>query len=173
MRNRIGTRNQVSWGAGAFRSSRGAAAQVTSGLTFVPLTRTDYLLTGFLQDEIGIVEDRLSLTLGTKLLRTNFASFELEPSVRLAWTPDKKHSVWAAFTHTVRTPSRAEHDFYLSGYLGNTSDGTPIFARFNANTQFAPEQLNGSEMGYRKNPAATESVCRHRDISQSLPRSLQ
>jgi iron complex outermembrane receptor protein len=29
-------------------------------------------------------------------------------------------------------------------------DGTPYFARFNPNPHFAPEQLNGSELGYRR-----------------------
>ncbi len=149
MRNPIGERQRISWGAGA-RSSHGAAREVTSGLTFDPLIRTDYLLSAFIQDEVALLPDRLSLTLGTKVLRTNFASLEAEPSVRLMWTPTSKQSVWAAFTRAVRTPSRVERDFYLSGYIGNAPDGTPFFARFNANRQFAPEQLNGYELGFRQ-----------------------
>ena len=70
-----------------------------------------------MQDEIGLVENRLSLTLGTKLLRTNFTSgVDLEPSARLLWTPSDKQTVWAAFTHALRTPSDAEENFNLSGY---------------------------------------------------------
>ena len=30
------------------------------------------------------------------------------------------------------------------------ANGTPYFARFNANPNFAPEQLNGYELGYRR-----------------------
>jgi iron complex outermembrane receptor protein len=148
VRQRPRPRHQFSWGGGA-RSSRGAATEVTSGLTFVPLTRTDYLLTGFAQDEIALVKERLSLTVGTKLLRTNFANFQLEPSARLLWTPTKRHSAWAAVTRAVRTPSRAERDFFLSGYINTAANGTPFFARFNANDNFKTERMNGYELGVR------------------------
>ena len=62
---------------------------------------------------------------------------------------DGQHTFWASFTRAIRTPSRAEHDFYLSSYLGPGAGGVPLFARFNANPDFAPEQLNGYEVGYR------------------------
>ena len=102
-------------GAWARASIRSTIPRLSRACTFVPNKRTDYLLTAFLQDEIGLVDHRLSLTLGTKLLRTNFTGFELEPSARLLWTPAEKQTVWAAFTHALRTPSDAEENFYLSG----------------------------------------------------------
>ena len=77
--------------------------------------RTDYLVTGFVQDEIGLVDQRLSLTIGTKLLRTNFTTgVSLEPSARLVWTPDERQTIWAAATHALRTPSDSEEDFCIS-----------------------------------------------------------
>jgi iron complex outermembrane recepter protein len=126
--------------------------EVVSGLTFDPPKRTDYLLTAFVQDEIGLVDRRLSLTLGTKFLRTNFTDggIELEPSAQLLWTPSEKQTIWAAFTHALRTPSDSEANFNLSGFIGTTANGTPYFARFNANPDFASEQLNGYELGYRR-----------------------
>ena len=123
---------------------------VVTGLAFLPLNRTDYLVTGFLQDEIALVDQKLSLTLGSKFLRTNFFGFGAEPSARLLWTPDKKQSFWMAFTHALRTPSDSEENFYLLGYIGTTPNGTPFLARFNPNPTFAPEQLNGYELGYRR-----------------------
>lgn len=142
-------RNQFTWGVGA-RASRGTNIEVVSGLTFDPAQRTDRLVTGFVQDEFTILPRRLSLTVGTKLLNTNFTTFEPEPSARLLWTPGDKASFWAAFTEAVRTPSDAEHDFNLSGFVGLAPDGTPIFARFNANKNFRPERLTGYELGYRQ-----------------------
>src|SRR5581483_1490273 len=147
-RFRLPWRQQISWGAGA-RASRGNDIQVVSGLTFQPAKRTDYLLTGFFQDDIQLVANRLALALGTKLLRTNFSDFEAEPSARLIWTPTNTQSLWVAYTHAVRTPSDAEHDFFLSGFIGVTN-GLPFFARFNANRNFRPEQLNAYELGYRR-----------------------
>ena len=60
---------------------------------------------------------------------------DLEPSARLLWTPSENQTVWAAFTHALRTPSDSEENFYLLGYIGNTPNGTPYFARFNPESQ--------------------------------------
>ncbi len=142
-------RNQFSWGLGA-RFSRGHNLEVVSGLTFEPARRTDRLLSAFLQDDISLVEDKLSLAVGTKFLETNFSPLQLQPSVRLTYTPTEKQTLWAAYTHAVRTPSDAERDFFLSGFIGIAPDGLPFFARFNANRNFRSEQMNGYELGYRR-----------------------
>lgn len=147
-RFRLPGRQQISWGLGT-RISRGSNEQIVSGLTFDPAERTDQLYSLFLQDDIGLIEDRLSLALGTKLLKTNFSPVQPQPSVRLLWTPSGRQSLWAAYTHAIRTPSDAERDFFLSGYLGTAPGGLPFFARFNANKNFRAEQLNGYELGYR------------------------
>lgn len=145
----VGERNRLSWGLGG-RFSLGNDVEVVSGLTFQPPRRTDHLLTAFVQDEIAIVENKLSLTVGSKFLNTNFAGYEPEPSARLMWTPTRSSSFWAAATHVVRTPSDAEHDFFLSGLVTVLPSGEPFFARFNANRNFRPEQMNGYEVGYRQ-----------------------
>jgi iron complex outermembrane recepter protein len=147
-RLRVAGRNQITWGLEG-RDQPIHDFLVVTGLAFVPLQRTDYLVTGFLQDEIALVDQKLSLTLGSKFLRTNFFGFGAEPSARLLWTPDAKQSFWMAFTHALRTPSDAEENFYLLGLAGFLPNGTPYLARFNANTGFQPEQLNGYEAGYR------------------------
>ncbi|HVW10577.1 MAG TPA: TonB-dependent receptor [Bryobacteraceae bacterium] len=143
-------RQKISWGLGT-RFEPVHDFQVVTGLTFLPATRTDYLLTAFLQDEIELVPKRLSLTLGTKALHTNFLhGIGYEPSVRMAWTLDEKQTVWAAFTHALRTASDVEENFYLSGLVGILPDGTPWMGRFNGNSNFSPEQMNGYELGYRR-----------------------
>ena len=149
-RLRLPARQQLSWGLGA-RVDPVNDRVVVTGLQFIPNQRTDYLLSAFVQDEIGLVEGRLALTLGTKLLRTNFSNdIDLEPSVRLLWTPDDKQTIWAAVTHALRTPSDGEDNFNLLGFVSTTANGTPFFARFNANPDFAAEQMNGYELGYRR-----------------------
>ncbi|HEY3930566.1 MAG TPA: TonB-dependent receptor [Candidatus Koribacter sp.] len=146
---RFFSNNNVTWGLGA-RFSHGHDLEVVSGLTFDPSERTDRLLTAFFQDEITLVPKKLSLTVGTKLLNTNFTAFAPEPSARVMWTPTRTTAVWAAATHAVRTPSDAERDFYLTGFVGIFPGGIPAFARFNANRNFQPEQMNGYELGFRQ-----------------------
>ena len=145
----VPARQTLSWGLGA-RVSPIDSPMVVSGLTFLPTRRTDYLVTAFLQDEIRLIENRLELTMGTKLLRTNFTGAGLEPSVRLLWTPAQRQTFWAAYTHALRTPSDAEENFTLTGFVQFLPDGTPFFARFDPNKHFAPEQMNGYEVGFRQ-----------------------
>ena len=149
-RFRLAARQQISWGLGA-RFSQGNNPAVVSGLTFQPSERTDQLLTAFFQDEIELVPDRFSVSLGTKLLHTNYAGLQWQPSARMLWTPTQKQTLWAAFTHAVRTPSAAERAFFLLGFIGiDPTSKLPAFARFNANPDFRSEQLNGNELGYRR-----------------------
>jgi iron complex outermembrane receptor protein len=145
----MGRRQSVTWGFG-LRATPTENKEVVSGLTFLPAKRTDQLYTGFLQDEISLVEGRLSLIVGTKVVRTNFTGFLAEPSARLLWTPSDRQTVWTAFTHAVRTPSDVEENFYLSGFSRLLPNGVAQMARFNANPNFAPEQMNGAELGYRR-----------------------
>jgi iron complex outermembrane recepter protein len=145
-RFRLQGRHQLSWGFGA-RFSRGDNPIVVPGLTFLPSPRTDRLLTAFVQDEILLIQKRLTVTVGTKFLGTNFTGLQLQPTGRLLWT--RKQSFWFAFTHAVRTPSDAERNFTLLGFTGQVVDGLPFFARFNPNPNFRSEQLNGYEAGYR------------------------
>jgi len=149
-RFRLPARQEISWGLGA-RVDPVDDPVVVSGLQFVPNSRLDYLATVFIQDEIELVDQRLTLTLGTKLLRTDFTKgVSLEPSIRLLWTPSDKQTIWAAYTHALRTPSDSEENLDLLGVVSVAADGTPFFARFNANPNFVSEQLNGYELGYRR-----------------------
>ncbi len=167
----LGKRHRITWGLSA-RANHADDPPVVSGLQFVPYQRTDQLYTAYLQDEFALIDKRLSLVAGTKLLRTNFTGFEFEPSIRLLWTPSDRETVWAAFTHAVRTPSDAEENFYLLGYTGSTVNGLPFLARFNPNPNFAPEQMNGWELGYRRLLGSKFSG-RYRQLLQPLSRPLR
>lgn len=148
-RFRLPGRQQISWGFGA-RSSNGRNPTIVSGLYFTPESRTDVLYSGYFQDEIALVPARLSLQVGTKLLKTNYTGLRLQPNGRLLWTPTSKQTFWAAYTHALRTPSDAERAFHLLGFTGSVVDGFPFFARFDPNPGFHSEEMNGYEAGYRQ-----------------------
>ena len=148
-RVKLSEHQELLYGAGG-RSSEGHFIEVASGLVFSPFHRNDYLWSGFLEDDITLIENKLIFTAGSKVLNTNYTGVDFQPSLRLLWTPTERQSYWAAFTHAVRTPSDGEEDFYLSSLIGTSPNGLPYFARFNANPAFAPEKLNGYEAGYRQ-----------------------
>ena len=63
---------------------------------------------GFVQAEIELVPDKVTLTAGTKLEWHEYTDFEYQPTLRLGWAPDANQFVWGAVSRAVRTPSRSE-----------------------------------------------------------------
>jgi iron complex outermembrane receptor protein len=136
---------EITWGLGA-RISRAELPAIVPTYVFSPDRRTDQLYTGFVQDEIPILADKVSLTLGSKLLHSSFTGFDLEPSARVLWTPSSRQSVWGAVTRAVRTPSDIE-DTLTSTTLVSVS---PL--AYNVTTgdgEFTSETMLGYELGYR------------------------
>ncbi|MEM9899104.1 MAG: TonB-dependent receptor plug domain-containing protein, partial [Pseudomonadota bacterium] len=71
-----------------------------------PRLRTD-LFSGFVQQDVNLVGDRLRVSLGSKFEHNDFTGFEVQPSVRAIWL-GSDWSVWGAVSRAVRTPSRFE-----------------------------------------------------------------
>jgi len=143
-----GDRNVLVSGLG-YRVSDGRTGAIET-LAFIPADRTDHIFSAFVHDEIGLVKDRLQLSLGTKLERNQYTGFELQPSGRLLWVPRPRQALWAAVTRAVRTPSRVERDLFLTFAL---SPVNPLFARIEGNRDFTSERTLAYEAGYRIQPA--------------------
>lgn len=133
------------WGLGA-RVSPGDTTVVVPTIQFIPNRRTDKLYSGFVQDEIPLIGDHLSFTLGSKILHNIYTGFELQPSARLLWTPTANQSIWAGFTRAVRTPSRVDDEDMLSGLIAASP---PTFIRLIGDGKFDSERLLSYEAGYR------------------------
>src|SRR5712692_8982924 len=138
-------RQDFLWGLGA-RISSGNVTQVVPTIVFLPNHQTDKLFSAFLQDEVPLVGNRLSLTVGVKFLHNVYTGFEIQPSARLLWTPTLHQTVWAAVSRAVRTPSRIEEQDLLTGLI---TPNPPIFLRLIGNGKFTSEHLLGYEAGYR------------------------
>jgi iron complex outermembrane receptor protein len=138
-------RQNFIWGLGT-RLSSGNATPVVPTVLFRPYHQTDKLYSAFVQDEISIVQNRASLTIGSKFLHNDYSGFEAEPSLRLLWTPTRKQTLWTAVTRAVRTPSRIEEDLQLTAL----AIPNPLtFYRIVGDRKFSSEHLLGYEAGYR------------------------
>jgi iron complex outermembrane receptor protein len=115
-------------------------------LDFEPHQETDSIYSWFLQDQVPLVRDRLSLTVGSKFEHNNYSGFEFQPNARLLWTPTEHQSVWGAITRAVRTPSRLDQDLQLTDFLASNP---PVFLRVIGNKNFVSEKLISYEIGYR------------------------
>ena len=137
-------RNQLLGGLG-YRLSRGATGGVPT-VVFIPPTRTDHIWSAFLQDRVDLTPDRLSLTVGAKVERNDYSGVELQPSARLLWLPRPRHTLWAAVSRAVRTPSRVDRDLSLTVSVDPTR---PVFSRFLGTSDFRSERAIIYEAGYR------------------------
>ena len=150
----LGERQGIIWGLGYRRTSDNITNSF--GASFDPEKRRDTLTSAFVQDDITLVKDRLRLTLGTKFEHNDYTGRELQPNGRILWTPKENHSVWAAVSRAVRTPSRAEHDAFLvsqvlpPGYI--QAYPLPVVIAMQGDDSFDSEELNAYELGYRFQP---------------------
>ena len=137
--------HDIIWGAGIHVSPSHFFEQVPTVL-FTPAKDTYSIYSGFLQDSISLIPNRLVAVLGTKFEHNSFSGFEVQPSGRLAWTPTEQQTFWAAVTRAVRTPSRIEEGFQYSALA---APSLPLYLRLVGDGNFASEQVVGYELGYR------------------------
>ncbi|MFK7829529.1 MAG: TonB-dependent receptor plug domain-containing protein [Congregibacter sp.] len=121
-------------------------------LSVSPAERKDKLFSAFVQDDITLVADRLTMTLGLKLERNDYTGLEYQPNIRFLWTPGERRSLWASISRGVRIPGRADRD--SSALLQVLPPGTqlnpvPIGVYANGNPEFDSEELLAYEFGFK------------------------
>ena len=140
----LGQRQRVIWGGDYRLLADEITEPSTSQFAFLPSSRRLQLFSGFLQDEIELVPDHLQVTVGTKLEHNDYSGWEVQPSGRIAWTPEPRQTIWGAVSRAVRSPSRIDVDLY--------APPTPPFTRFAGGPDFDSEKVIAYELGYRVRP---------------------
>jgi iron complex outermembrane recepter protein len=153
----LAERQSVTWGLGY----RFVADDVfgTEQLSFATPERNLQLISGFIQDDLALVPDRLHLFVGTKLEYNSYTNLEVEPGARLLWSPNEKNSVWGSVSRATRTPARYEEDERnaLLQTFG-LPNGFPAAATSTGNVRLDSEDLTAYELGYRFEPFNRLSV---------------
>jgi len=140
------------WGAG-YRFADGEL-QGTFTTSLSPAKRTTHLVTAFVSDEIALVPDRFSVALGSKIEWNSYTGAELQPGIRLRWSPSSRHAVWGALSRAVRSPSRLDTDVRF--IAGAVATSPPTYIRVQGNPDFESEHL--IELGYRGELSAALAV---------------
>jgi iron complex outermembrane receptor protein len=143
----LGDRQDIVWGFG-YRLYKDNVTN-SAGLAFLPPRVSRQAFSGFVQDEIALVKERLYLTIGTKIEHNAFTGFEYQPSGRLAWKVSRQQMMWGAISRAVRTPSRIDRDLYAPGRPPFFLAGGP---------GFVSEELSANELGYRTQVAERFSL---------------
>lgn len=133
---------QFTYGVGA-RWSPSSTQQTIPTDNFIPASETESIYSGFLQEDVKFVPDRLALTLGSKLEHNSYTGFEYEPSGRLLFTPRDDQSLWASISRAVRIPDRVDENIDVDVYLA------PVWGEIVGNRNLRAERLVAYEGGYR------------------------
>ena len=143
----LGDRHKITCGAG-FRNVEGYYAggdALTVWYPPAPYLTTNYT-SQFVQDEIALVEDELTLTLGSKLEQNPYTGLEYQPNIRLLRTFDRRHSAWGAVSRAIRSPTRYQEQVVLT--LPPAFPG--VYPRVFGNSNAQSEAVIAYELGYRE-----------------------
>ncbi|HEY0944182.1 MAG TPA: TonB-dependent receptor [Opitutaceae bacterium] len=144
----LGARHDIVWGAG-YRYSRDRIPSSTY-LAWMPEQRSIHLANLFMQDQIALLPDRLSLILGSKLEHNDFTGTEHQPGARVLWTPNDRQTVWASAARAVHTPGRYDSDSRLNlSVVQPSSSDLPMVAALIGSPDAESEVLWAYELGYR------------------------
>jgi iron complex outermembrane recepter protein len=139
----LGSRNDLTWGAGYRHTADQTVGTIDQA--FIPANDAGELFNFFVQDQITLKPDRLYLYVGTKVENNYFTGFDVEPSVRLAWSPNNRETFWAAVSDAHRAPSR--RDVGLSAALAALPGPAEVLLTGDPN--FKDEVVWTYEAGYR------------------------
>jgi iron complex outermembrane recepter protein len=114
-----------------------------------PSDNSRQLFSGFVQDEIALVRNRLYFTVGTKVEHNAYNGFDVLPSARLAWEASEKQTLWAAVSRAVRIPTSGDVADDVETTATPGPGGIPIQSILRGNPAFKNEKLLAYEAGYR------------------------
>ncbi|MDM8525683.1 TonB-dependent receptor [Desulfococcaceae bacterium HSG8] len=147
-------RHQISWGLGYRFITDEMTRGLLSGYTFDPVERDQHLFSFFIQDTVQVMPDYLNLTLGSKFEHNDYTGFEIQPGIRMSFTPNEQHTFWGSVSRAVRTPSRIDSDGSSKERLQPKPGGSALTETV-GDEDFDSEDLTACEIGYRMKPLDT------------------
>ena len=143
--------HDLNWGLGYRISRDGSSLQPY--VVMADPGKTFHLYSAFIQDDITLLPKTWRLTLGSRFEHNDFTGFEVQPNIRLLWTPTSRDSLWGALSRAVRTPSRGETSSTAFISPPNPSLPFPI-STFPLATSGDPamsaEKLKALDLGWRR-----------------------
>jgi iron complex outermembrane receptor protein len=152
----IGAHQDLVTGAG-YRFSRERLAG-RFGFSLVPAEDRSSLLTAFVQDEIALFGNRLTVTLGSQVQRDAVSGAGVQPTARVMWKARPGQRLWAATSRAIRTPSLIDRGVRLTLPPVPSATGLPLVVSVMGNPDAEAESLVDTEAGYRLEIGTAASV---------------
>jgi iron complex outermembrane receptor protein len=141
-------RHDVVWGAAYAKSADRLNGSFR--LAFAPAEDSFVVASGFLQDDITLLPNRLRVVAGTKILHNSYTAWEQQPNARVLWTPNQDRTLWFAVSRAVRLPTRVEEGVRLniSAQATATPPGVAV-TRVQGSPGGGAEHATAYELGFR------------------------
>ncbi len=136
---------QFTYGFG-FRISPSATQQTVAVDSFNPASSAQNGVNMFLNEEIQLLPEKLSLNGGLKIEWNNYTHWEFEPDGRLLFTPKPHTSGWLSVSRAVRIPDRVDEN--IDDNI-NVPFTVPLFGQVLGNSHLSAERLIAYEGGFR------------------------
>lgn len=161
--------HEIIWGLDyRFGHDNLPSKKLSTGLSIYNVNPTrvnDQVFSGFIQDEITLVDNKLWLTIGSRFEHNDYSGFEGQPSAKIMWIPHNQHRLWGGVSRAVRTPSRFEQDITMQTRTIPPQTlpvrpfrTPPIAALTQNNPDFNSEEVITYEAGYRTTFANSVSL---------------
>ncbi len=154
----LSPRQDVIWGLG-YRYS-GDRIDNSPQIAVYQRERDTHLWSAYLQDQITLEPARWRLSLGARLEHNDYTGHELQPNLRLLWTPNPRNSAWLSLARAIRTPARFERGGALNFQVDPV--GTPPLLPPSVLQvtidQIQEERLDALDLGWRHQIGADTSI---------------
>jgi len=141
----VNDRNNLTFGMGYRYIDSGFGNSLY--INYAPEDYSENVVNTFAQDRIALIQNKLYLTLGSKLEHNDFSGFELEPSARLAYLPSDEETWWTSVSRAVHTPNQSNQDIGLVLASLHSTPTTLVSEQGVPNAQ--SEAVIAYEAGYR------------------------
>ncbi len=148
----LGEAHDIVWG-GNWRQTK-HREDVQPGI-FLTTSRPEVAVTLaslFAQDEWTLVPRTFNIQAGVRFEQQTFGGTAPQPSVRALWTPSEKHSLWLAWSKTVRSPNVVQRTMGAYAVAIPAAGSTPailVYAAPGEQMGFGNEKVRTIEAGHR------------------------
>lgn len=119
------------------------------GFSITPALDRSSLVTAFVQDEIALFANRVSLTLGSQVQYDSFSKLDVQPTARVMWKAFRQHRLWAATSRAVKTPAMTDRGLRIDLAPVAGPGGLPVLVTALGSPAAKTERHSDAEIGYR------------------------
>jgi iron complex outermembrane receptor protein len=140
-------RHDLVWGADYRFATDSTAGSLN--ISFNPASRTTNLYGAFLQDEITLLPDRLSLAVGSKIEHNSFSGFAVQPNARLLWDVRPRYTIWLSVSRASESSSRFDADIRVNEGASSGPGGVTTLLSSFGTPDLPPENVVAYQLGQR------------------------